>query len=85
MTLEELVAHEEIRRTLATYNQAGDGDDPEGYAGTFTEDALFEAPGFRHEGRAAILAWKRDHRIFAGAAFRAHRGQRGHGEECASQ
>ena len=72
MDREELTAHEEIRRTLAQYNQAGDGDAAELYAAAFTPDALFEAPAFRHSGRDAILAWKRSHKVFGSATFRQH-------------
>lgn len=73
MTLEELAAHEGIRHTMATYNHAGDGDDAETYASTFTKDGIFENPGlFHHVGRDAILAWKKDHRVFTTASFRMH-------------
>lgn len=63
---------EAIRQIIARYNLTGDTDDFDGYAGCFAEDALFEAPGFRHQGREAIRAWKGSHRIFGEAAFRMH-------------
>jgi len=78
MTLDDAVACEEIRHTLATYNHAGDSDDAAGYAATFAQDALFEAPGFSLSGRDAIHAWKLNHSVFAGgasgrpASFRIH-------------
>lgn len=73
MTLDELAAYEDIRRTLATYNHAGDSDDAEAYAGTFTENAIFENPGyFHHVGRAQILEWKKSHQVFTTARFRMH-------------
>lgn len=72
MKLDELIARECIRDTLARHNYSGDRDDAEGYAATFTEDAILESPLFRSEGREAILAWKRGHRIFAGTSYRLH-------------
>jgi uncharacterized protein (TIGR02246 family) len=72
MDLDELRAREAIRDTLARYNQSGDNDDAAGYAATFAENGIFEALGTRHVGRAAILAWKKSHRIFAESSFRMH-------------
>lgn len=72
MNFEQLLAYEQIRHTLATYNHAGDSNDAQAYAATFTEDAVFEAPGIRLSGRAAIYEWKTTHTIFAAAAFRMH-------------
>jgi ketosteroid isomerase-like protein len=72
MKLQNLVAYEQIRHTLAAYNHAGDSNDAHAYAATFTEDAIFEAPGFRLCGRLAIYDWKMKHTIFAAAAFRIH-------------
>ena len=59
MTIEELLAREEIRRTLAAYNIAGDRARAEELAATFTEDGILEVPGARHEGRDTILQWIR--------------------------
>ena len=61
-----------IRELIARYNQTGDADDVDGYVGCFAEDARFEAPGFHHDGRAAIRAWKESHSIFGKTSFRMH-------------
>jgi SnoaL-like domain len=64
MTLDELLAREAIRDTLAKYNMSGDSLRAEDFAACFTEDGVIESPragggvNFRHEGRAAILAWQ---------------------------
>ena len=64
MTVEELLAREAIRDTLAKYNMSGDSLRAEDFAACFTEDGVIESPrgdgsfNFRHEGRAAILAWQ---------------------------
>ncbi len=64
MTLEELLAREAIRDTMARYNIAGDRLKVDDYAACFTEDGVMEAQhknpdfAFRHEGRAAIHAWQ---------------------------
>jgi 3-phenylpropionate/cinnamic acid dioxygenase small subunit len=58
MTLEELLAREAIRDTMARYHMAGDGNDADGYAGVFAEDGVLDSADFRIEGRAAIRAWK---------------------------
>ena len=61
MTVEELLARESIRHAIATYNISGDSQRPEGLAGVFTDDGIYEfagfgpVPGFHFEGRAAIL------------------------------
>lgn len=57
MTLDELLAREGIRDTLATYNQSGDRLKIEGFLSVFTEDAVLETDAFRNEGKAAIRAW----------------------------
>jgi hypothetical protein len=57
MTLDELLAREGIRKTLATYNNSGDWLRINDFAGVFTEDGVLESPQFRLEGRAQILAW----------------------------
>lgn len=64
MTLDELIAREAIRDTMAQYNTAGDRLKVDDYADCFTEDGVIEserAPGdyiFRYEGREAIRAWQ---------------------------
>jgi len=64
MTLEELLARECIRATLAKCAQAGDSLRAEDYAACFTEDGVLQSeriPGeylFRYEGRAAILGFQ---------------------------
>jgi 3-phenylpropionate/cinnamic acid dioxygenase small subunit len=63
MTIEELIARECIRQTLANYNIAGDRMRVEDFVAVFTEDAVFESAGgpesqsFRHAGRRAIRDW----------------------------
>ncbi len=60
MTLDELLAREAIRDTMAQYNVSGDRLKVEEFAACFTEDGILQserAPGdfiFRHVGRAAI-------------------------------
>lgn len=64
MTLEELLAREAIRDTMAKYNTSGDRLKVNDFAACFTEDGVIEserAPGdyiFRYESRAAILEWQ---------------------------
>lgn len=64
MTLDELLAREAIRDTLAKYNTSGDRLKAEDFAACFTEDGILEstrASGeqkFRFESRAAILEWQ---------------------------
>jgi hypothetical protein len=55
MTLEDLLAREAIRDTLATYNMMGDRGLIEAYAATFTEDGVLEAPNGTVTGRAEIV------------------------------
>ena len=63
MTLEELLAREEIRQTMVNYNMAGDRLKTEEFLAVFTEDAILETEGvpeqdlFRCAGREAIRAW----------------------------
>ncbi len=63
MTVEELLAREAIRHTLANYTVAGDRLRVDEFVAVFTEDAVIETEGvpeperFRHEGRPAIHAW----------------------------
>jgi hypothetical protein len=64
MTLDELLAREAIRATMARYNTAGDRLKVEDYVACFTEDGIMEvqhpdpACTFRYEGREAIRAWQ---------------------------
>jgi hypothetical protein len=64
LTLDELLAREAIRATMARCTQAGDSLRAEEYAGCFTEDGILEttgpegAAGLDLRGRAAILAWQ---------------------------
>lgn len=55
MTLDELLARESIRKTLAAYNQSGDRARYDELALQFTEDGILELPGGAiHEGRPAV-------------------------------
>lgn len=57
MTLDELLAREAIRHTLASYNIAGDRGRLDDLASQFTQDAILELPdGSIHNGRDAIKA-----------------------------
>jgi hypothetical protein len=64
MTLDELLAREAIRDTLAKYNVSGDRLKIEDYVSCFAEDGIMEAEhkdpafAFRYEGRDAIRAWQ---------------------------
>ena len=61
MTLEDLLAREMIRDTLAKYNHSGDSLRAEDFAACFTEDGILESAqegGFRYASRAEILAWQ---------------------------
>jgi hypothetical protein len=64
MSLEELLAREAIRDTLAKYNVSGDRLKVDDFAECFTQDGVIEserAPGdliFRYSGREAIRAWQ---------------------------
>jgi|SRR5579871_2783173 len=64
MTLDDLVAREAIRDTMAKYTTSGDRLKADDLAACFTEDGIIESEGvpaeqlFRYEGRAAILAWQ---------------------------
>lgn len=63
MTLDELLAREAIRATLANYTVAGDRLRADDLAATFTEDGILESEfvpdsdAFHFEGRAAIKGW----------------------------
>jgi hypothetical protein len=64
MNLDDLLAREAIRDTLARYTTSGDRLKADDLAACFTEDGIIESEGvpdaqrFRYEGRAAILAWQ---------------------------
>lgn len=64
MTLEEMLAREAIRATMAKCTQAGDSLRAEEYAACFTEDGILQtkgpegAQGLDLHGRAQILAWQ---------------------------
>jgi hypothetical protein len=63
MTLEELLAREGIRQTMAAYTMAGDRLRVDDFVAVFTESAVLESEGvpdsdaFRYEGREAMRAW----------------------------
>jgi len=63
MTVDELLAREAIRDTMARYTVAGDRLRVDDFVAVFTEDAVLASEGvedsdvFRHEGRPAIRRW----------------------------
>jgi len=63
MTLDELLARESIRDTMARYNTAGDRLRVDEFLAVFTEDAVLEsetgaaADSFRYQGIAEIRDW----------------------------
>ena len=63
MTVDELLARESIRHTLASYNMAGDRLRVDDFIAVFTEDGILESEGvpekdaFRNVGRDEIRAW----------------------------
>jgi hypothetical protein len=63
MTIDELLARESIRQTMASYTIAGDRLRTEDFIAVFTEDAVLASEGvpeedaFRYEGREAIREW----------------------------
>ncbi|CAN7544526.1 nuclear transport factor 2 family protein [Phenylobacterium sp. LjRoot225] len=63
MTVEELLAREGIRQTMADYTMAGDRLRIDDFVGVFTEDAVLESEGvpesdaFRYASRAEIHDW----------------------------
>jgi hypothetical protein len=65
MTLDEMLAREAIRKTMAAYTAAGDRLREEDFIAAFTDDAVLESEGvpepdlFRYEGREAIRQWIR--------------------------
>jgi hypothetical protein len=64
MTLEDLLAREAIRDTMAKYNTSGDRLKVEDYVACFTDDGIMESEFvpedrmFRYAGKAEILAWQ---------------------------
>lgn len=64
MTIDELLAREAIRDTVAKYNSSGDRSLVEDYAACFTRDGIIESTdrkggrGIYFEGRDAILKWQ---------------------------
>jgi hypothetical protein len=68
MTLEEMLAREAIRATMAKCTQAGDSLRAEEYASCFTEDGTLQTEmegggfGLDLKSRAEILAWQTDKR-----------------------
>lgn len=74
MDIEELLAREAIRATMAKCAQAGDSMRAEDYAACFAEDGVLQtesrsgAVNFRHEGRAAILDWQNRWKSGAGGS-----------------
>lgn len=63
MTLEEMLARESIRQTMAAYTVAGDRLREDDFVAVFTEDGVMESEGvpesdtFRYEGREQIRQW----------------------------
>lgn len=60
MTVEELLARESIRDTLAAYNLTGDRGLIEAYAATFTEDGILETAAEKIVGRHSIVRYVRE-------------------------
>ena len=65
MTVDELLAREAIRDTMAKYNTSGDRLKVQDYVDCFTDDGIMESEfvaedkAFRYEGKADILAWQK--------------------------
>jgi hypothetical protein len=57
MTVEELIAREEIHRLLAHYNNCGDRGAVEEMVEVFAEDAVLDIAAGTFDGRAAILSF----------------------------
>lgn len=74
VTLEEVLARESIRHTMASYTIAGDRLRADDFIAVFTDDAVLESEGvpqsdaFRYEGRQAIRDWIARWRPAAGEA-----------------
>lgn len=79
MTLEELLAREAIRQTLANYTMAGDRLRVDDFVATFTEDGVLESEGvpeadsFRYVGREALRSWFTRWKDRSGGTERPHR------------
>ncbi len=64
MTIEELLAREAIRDTIAQYNTAGDRLHVDAFVECFTDDAVIESEfvpddkAFRYAGKEAIRGWQ---------------------------
>ena len=64
MSVEELLAREAIRDTMAKYNTSGDRLKVDDYVACFTEDGIMESEfvpedkAFRYAGKAEIRAWQ---------------------------
>lgn len=56
MTVEELLAREAVRHTMAVYTTSGDRGRLDELAATFTEDGVLDTGRERFDGRAAIVA-----------------------------
>ena len=78
MTLEDLLARESIRDTMARYTTAGDRLRIDEFVAVFTEDAILESEGvpekdsFRYAGRDEIGQWISRWTRTPDAALRAH-------------
>lgn len=63
MTLDELLAREDIRKTIANYTMAGDRLRIEDFVAQFTEDGVLESEGmvdsdaFHYRGRNELRDW----------------------------
>jgi hypothetical protein len=69
MNIEEALARECIRDTMARYNMAGDRARVDEMAEVFTEDGVLETSAYTHKGREAIRGWMTNWRkSTAGAA-----------------
>jgi hypothetical protein len=74
MNLEELLAREGIRKTIANYTMSGDRLKTDDFVAVFTQDGIIEtepqaaADRFRYQGREAIRAWMDRWRTPAGEA-----------------
>jgi hypothetical protein len=74
VTIEELLAREAIRATLAKCSQAGDSLRVAEYAACFTEGGVLQTEAadgtvnMRHESRAAILDWQERWKSGAGGS-----------------
>lgn len=72
MNVDDLMAREAIRHTLASYHIAGDGNDADGYAAVFTQDGVVRAGGMEVSGREQLREWKASRTKALTAAFVRH-------------